>query len=100
MRSSVPVCIDVCQVTIEHMPQLPSGPAHPLHDSPMDLGEALRPAGRLARSRWAGPILLFVICCGFCWKLVLSHDYTWVDNPDIVQMDLPRLQFQRTVWQT
>jgi hypothetical protein len=43
---------------------------------------------------------LFVICCGFCWKLVLSHDYTWIDNPDIVQMDLPRLQFQRTAWHT
>jgi hypothetical protein len=35
-----------------------------------------------------------LICLAFCWKLVLSADYTWIDNPDVTQMDVPRLQFQ------
>jgi hypothetical protein len=50
------------------------------------------------RSALAGPLVLFVICCGFCWKLVLSNQYTWIDNHDIVNMDVPRLQFQRATW--
>jgi hypothetical protein len=53
--------------------------------------------GRIGNS-CAGPALLFLICCGFCWKLTLSNEYTWIDNPDIVQMDVPRLQFQRVAW--
>jgi hypothetical protein len=40
------------------------------------------------------PLLLFILCCAFCWKLVLTSDYTWIDNPDVTQMDIPRLQFQ------
>jgi hypothetical protein len=40
------------------------------------------------------PALLVAICIAFCWKLVLSPDYTWIDNPDVTQMDVPRLQFQ------
>jgi hypothetical protein len=39
-------------------------------------------------------VLLFAVCCAFCWKLALSPDYTWIDNPDVTQMDIPRLQFQ------
>jgi hypothetical protein len=53
---------------------------------------------RMARSRLAGPMLLLVICFGFCWKLVLSNEYTWIDDPDITNMDVPRLQFQRATW--
>lgn len=58
-------------------------------------GPALR---QFAPSALAGPLLLFLICCGFCWKLVLSNQYTWIDNHDIVNMDVPRLQFQRDTW--
>jgi len=53
--------------------------------------------GRLARA-CTGASVLAVICCGFCWRLTLSNEYTWIDNPDIVQMDVPRLQFQRATW--
>jgi len=61
-------------------------------------GRGSRRLARFARSRWAGPLLVLAICCGFCWKLVLSHEYTWIDNADIVQMDVPRLQFQQASW--
>jgi hypothetical protein len=44
-------------------------------------------------------VILFLLCCGFCWKLVRSDEFTWIDNPDIVHMDVPRLQFQRVTWQ-
>jgi hypothetical protein len=43
-------------------------------------------------------VLLLVICCGFCWKLVLTNEYTWIDDPDITNMDVPRLQFQQVAW--
>ncbi len=29
---------------------------------------------------------------------MLSNQYTWIDNHDIVNMDVPRLQFQRATW--
>ena len=54
---------------------------------------------RFRHSALAGPALLFIICCGFCWKLVLSNQYTWIDNYDTVNMDVPRLQFQQVTWQ-
>jgi len=44
------------------------------------------------------PLLLLVICFGFCWKLVLSNEYTWIDDPDITNMDVPRLQFEQATW--
>src|SRR6516162_1018717 len=53
--------------------------------------------GRLARACTAACVLA-VICCAFCWRLTLSDEYTWIDNPDVVQMDVPRLQFQRATW--
>jgi len=53
---------------------------------------------RFARSSAAGPLLVLLICCGFCWKLTLSGQYTWIDSPDTVRMDTPRLQFERIAW--
>ena len=52
----------------------------------------------VARSWLAAPALLFILCCGFCWKLVLSNEYTWIDDHDIADMDVPRLQFQQVTW--
>ena len=45
-----------------------------------------------------GPLCLALLVCGFCWKLTLTSQYTWIDNPDITRMDVPRLQFQRAAW--
>lgn len=39
-----------------------------------------------------------MLCCAFCWKLVLSSEYTWIDDHDIVDMDVPRLEFQQVTW--
>jgi hypothetical protein len=51
------------------------------------------------RQSWlAGPLLLFVICCGFYWKLILTDQYSWIDSPDLVHMEVPRLQFQAHRW--
>jgi hypothetical protein len=48
--------------------------------------------------RLAAPLLLFLICVGFYWKLTLSSDYTFLDSPDLANLDLPRLQFQASTW--
>lgn len=56
------------------------------------------PLRRLAAGPLAGPLILFAICCCFCWKLVLAAGYTWIDDPDSVRMDVPRLAFQWTTW--
>ncbi|HZU29390.1 MAG TPA: YfhO family protein [Bryobacteraceae bacterium] len=39
-----------------------------------------------------------MLCCAFCWKLVLARGYTWIDNPDLVHMDVPRMQFESDTW--
>ena len=39
-----------------------------------------------------------MICCGFCWKLTLTNQYTWIDDHDATNMDVPRLQFQQVTW--
>src|SRR5437763_1437994 len=67
---------------------------HPAPDKP---GGWYIPLSRFV-TPCAAPALLFLICCAFCWKLTLSNEYTWIDNPDIVQMDAPRLQFQQVTW--
>ncbi len=46
----------------------------------------------------ATPVLLVVICCGFYWRLTLSHEYTWLGSPDLVRMEAPRFQFQALRW--
>jgi hypothetical protein len=50
----------------------------------------------LAAAAW--PALLLVICIGFFWKLVLSDQYTWLDNPAIANQVLPSYQFQAGEW--
>jgi hypothetical protein len=40
------------------------------------------------------PALLFVIIAGFYWRLTLTRQYTWLDNPDGVYQVLPWFQFQ------
>lgn len=52
----------------------------------------------MSRASLVGPLCLVLLVCGFCWKLTLTSDYTWIDNPDITRMDVPRLQFQRMTW--
>ncbi len=52
---------------------------------------------RLADSL-AGPALLFVICVGFYWKLVLTDQYTWLAGNDIAYQVLPWYQFQASEW--
>jgi Bacterial membrane protein YfhO len=49
-------------------------------------------------SALAGPAVLFLITIGVFWKLVLTNQYTWLDNPDIVNQILPWYQFQATEW--
>lgn len=40
------------------------------------------------------PAILFLIVTGFYWKLTLTRQYTWLDNPDGVYQVLPWFQFQ------
>jgi hypothetical protein len=49
-------------------------------------------------SRVAGPAILFVITIGIFWKLVLTRQYTWLDQPDFVNQVLPWFQFQAREW--
>lgn len=53
---------------------------------------------RFQRSQCAAPLLLFIICSAFCWKLTLTDQYTWIDDHDVTDMDVPRLQFQQVTW--
>jgi len=54
---------------------------------------------RFARLAWlAAPLLLLLICCGIYWRLTLSAEYTWIDSPDLVRMEVPRFQFQALRW--
>lgn len=47
-------------------------------------------------ARLLGPLLLAVIVLGFYWKLTLTKQYTWLDNPDLAYQALPWFQFQAT----
>jgi hypothetical protein len=40
------------------------------------------------------PAILLLIMAGFYWRLTLTRQYTWLDNPDGVYQVLPWLQFQ------
>ncbi|MCC7175949.1 MAG: hypothetical protein IT159_12200, partial [Bryobacterales bacterium] len=57
---------------------------------------------RGVRRRWLSrlgpPLLLFLICAGFFWKIVLTNQYTWLESPDLANQVLPWLQFQAGEW--
>ena len=38
--------------------------------------------------------ILFLLCVGFYWKLVLTDQYVWFDHPDMCYIEIPRLEFQ------
>ncbi len=48
--------------------------------------------------RWRGPAVLFCLMVAFNWKLVLTNQYTWLENPDIAYQVLPWFQFQAGEW--
>jgi hypothetical protein len=52
--------------------------------------------GRL--SGWVAPAVLFLICAGFFWKIVLTNQYTWLESPDLANQVLPWLQMQSGEW--
>ncbi|MBI3664667.1 MAG: hypothetical protein HY236_00320 [Acidobacteria bacterium] len=53
---------------------------------------------RLSLSGFAGPLVLLLITLGVFWKLILPHQYTWMDQPDTVNQILPWYQFQAAEW--
>ncbi|MEO8129392.1 MAG: hypothetical protein ABI822_19975, partial [Bryobacteraceae bacterium] len=54
---------------------------------------------RLARLRFlSAPAILFLISMAFCWKLVLTNEYTWLESPDLANQVLPWYQFQAGEW--
>ena len=44
------------------------------------------------------PVLLLAIAIGFFWKITLTRQYTWLDQPDLVNDVMPWMQFQATEW--
>src|SRR5438105_15954153 len=54
---------------------------------------------RTSTARWfAGPAVLFVIVTGMFWRLALTNQYTWMNNPDMAWQVAPWYQFQATEW--
>lgn len=45
-------------------------------------------------SHLRGPAALLALCICFYWKLALTDQYVWFDHPDMVYLEIPRLQFQ------
>src|SRR5258708_32096035 len=71
----------------------------PLRDIFSAIGSRSESVVRQSRSRlsWASaPLILLLISMGFCWKLVLSDQYTWLESPDFAYQVLPWLQFEAT----
>jgi len=50
------------------------------------------------REQLLGPSVLLAIVILFYWKLVLTHQYTWLETPDMANLVLPWLQFQAGEW--
>jgi hypothetical protein len=48
--------------------------------------------------RWIAPGVLFLICTGFFWKIVLTNQYTWLESPDLAYQVVPWLQMQAGEW--
>lgn len=44
--------------------------------------------------RYAGLLAVTLLTVLFYWKLVLTDQYVWFDHPDMVNLELPRLQYQ------
>jgi Bacterial membrane protein YfhO len=53
-------------------------------------------SSRLAAAGW--PVLLFLICVGMFWKLVLTNQFTWLEGPDTANQVLPWFQYQAGEW--
>lgn len=51
-----------------------------------------------SKSRFTGPLVLLALVVLFYWKLVLTNQYTWLENPDLANLVLPWLQFQAGEW--
>ena len=45
------------------------------------------------------PLLMLVITIGFFWKLTLSKQYSWMDQPDNAGQVMPMLQEEAMQWQ-
>lgn len=62
----------------------------------------MQPSPGRERDAWTRRVactaLLLAISVGFYWKLVLTNQYTWLDSPDIANLEVPRLQFQASEW--
>lgn len=52
---------------------------------------------RMGSRLWM-PLLLLVITILFHWKLTLTDQYTWMENPDAANQILPWLQYQAVQW--
>jgi Bacterial membrane protein YfhO len=50
------------------------------------------------RDQLLGPLVLLATVILFYWKLVLTHQYTWLETPDMANLVLPWLQFQAGEW--
>jgi hypothetical protein len=48
------------------------------------------------RRTWAWAALLLAICAAFYWKLLFTDQYSFMDSPDLANMELPRLQYLAT----
>jgi hypothetical protein len=55
------------------------------------------PDSPLKVSAFDGAVLL-LICAAFFWKLVLTNQFTWLENPDIAYQVMPWYQFQAGEW--
>src|SRR5579884_1079851 len=44
--------------------------------------------------RLAGPAILFVVVTGFFWKIVLTHQFNWLESGDLANQVLPWFQFE------
>src|SRR3982074_2617441 len=56
------------------------------------------PKLRMPLRHLAGPAILFLISFLFCWKILLTNQYTWMDGPDLAHQVLPWFQYQAGEW--
>ena len=46
------------------------------------------------RRTWAALVFLLALTIGLCWPLTVSHDYTWLENPDQALQVRPWLDYE------